>query len=189
VKQFVKRKWVVPVAALVLTFSIGTAAFAATGSSSTDTTAAGASTAVTSTATAGTATSDAAAATTATTATGTAPGTATAPDSTKPWGNQRSDETLLTGDTLTKVQAAAVAKASSDATVVRVETDADGNAAYEVHMVKADGTLSTVYVDESFTVVSVQDGPAGGGHGDHQRGPDKDSNNSSSSTSSSSTTN
>jgi uncharacterized membrane protein YkoI len=166
VKQFLKRRWVVPVAALVLTFAIGGAAFAATGSSSTDTTAAGTSTAVTSTATAGGA-------------------TATAPDSSKPWGNQRSDETLLTGDTLTQVQAAAVAKAGTDATVVRVETDADGNAAYEVHMVKTDGTLSTVYVDESYKVVSVQDGPAGCPGGDHKRGADNDADDASGSTGSS----
>ena len=73
-----------------------------------------------------------------------------------PWGHQRSDETLLTGDTASKVQAAAVAKAGAGATVVRVETDADGNAAYEVHMTKADGTPFTVYVDKSFAVVSVE---------------------------------
>ena len=73
-----------------------------------------------------------------------------------PWGAQRSDETLLTGDTASRVQALAVAKVGSGATVVRVETDADGHAAYEVHMVKADGTPVTVYVDKSFNVVSVE---------------------------------
>ena len=72
-----------------------------------------------------------------------------------PWGNQRSDETLLTGDTATKVTEAALAEAGDDATVVRVETDADGNASYEAHIVKADGTPVTVYVDESFNVVST----------------------------------
>ena len=73
-----------------------------------------------------------------------------------PWGAQRSDETLLTGDTAAKVQQVALAKVGSGATVVRVETDADGHAAYEVHMVKADGTPVTVYVDKSFTVVGVE---------------------------------
>jgi hypothetical protein len=73
-----------------------------------------------------------------------------------PWGAQRSDETLLTGDTASRVQALAVARVGSGATVVRVETDADGHAAYEVHMVKADGTPVTVYVDKSFNVVSVE---------------------------------
>ena len=71
------------------------------------------------------------------------------------WGGQRSDETLLTGDTASKVEAAALAKVSGG-TVVRVETDADGNAAYEAHMTRADGTPVTVYVNKSFEVVSVE---------------------------------
>jgi hypothetical protein len=79
------------------------------------------------------------------------------------WGPQRSDETLLTGETASKVQAAAKAK-EPNATVSRVETDADGHAAYEVHMVRSDGTLVTVYVDKQFKVVSEETGmpaPAG----------------------------
>jgi uncharacterized membrane protein YkoI len=83
----------------------------------------------------------------------------------QPWGHQRSDETLLTGDTAAKVRALALAKVPGG-TVVRVETDADGNAAYEAHMVKADGTPATVYVNKQFEVVSVQTGmprpPQGG---------------------------
>ncbi len=46
-------------------------------------------------------------------------------------------------------------------TIIRVETDADGNAAYETHMVKADGTPATVYVNKQFQVVSVQTGMPG----------------------------
>jgi uncharacterized membrane protein YkoI len=84
-----------------------------------------------------------------------------APTAQQPWGNQRPDETVLTGDTKSKVQAAAEAKLPG-ATVVRVETDADGNAAYEVHMVKSDGTPATVYVDEQFGVVGVETGMPGG---------------------------
>jgi hypothetical protein len=80
----------------------------------------------------------------------------TPPTSGNPWGGQRSDETLLTGDAKAKVEAAAVAKVGSGATVVRVETDADGHAAYEVHMTKSDGTPVTVYVDKSFEVVGVE---------------------------------
>ena len=71
------------------------------------------------------------------------------------WGGQRSDETLLTGETLSKVTKAAQAKVPGG-TIVRVETDADGNAAYEAHMTTADGSLTTVYVDKSFDVVSVE---------------------------------
>jgi hypothetical protein len=73
-----------------------------------------------------------------------------------PWGSRRSDETLLTGDTLAKVKAAALAKVGSDATIVRIETDADGHAAYEAHMLKSDGTPVTAYVDTSYTVVGVE---------------------------------
>ncbi|HZQ04064.1 MAG TPA: hypothetical protein VFA88_08585 [Gaiellaceae bacterium] len=80
-----------------------------------------------------------------------------APPAAQQWGHQRSDETLLTGDTKSKVEAAATAKLPG-ATVIRTETDADGNAAYEVHMVKQDGTPATVYVDRSFGVVKVETG-------------------------------
>jgi hypothetical protein len=71
---------------------------------------------------------------------------------------QRSDETLLTGDTAAQVRKAALA-AVSGGTIERVETDADGNAAYEAHMVRSDGTRVTVYVNKSFDVVSVKSGP------------------------------
>jgi hypothetical protein len=76
------------------------------------------------------------------------------------------NETLLTGTTASKVQAAAVA-AESGATVIRVETDSSGKAPYEVHMRKADGTYVTVYVDSSFKVVSTDTG-FGGGPGGQQ---------------------
>ena len=83
-----------------------------------------------------------------------------APGMGRPWGHQRSDETRLTGDALRKVTAAAKAKLPG-ATVVRVETDADGNAAYEAHMVRSDGTPATVYVNKQFDVVSVESGMPG----------------------------
>jgi hypothetical protein len=53
------------------------------------------------------------------------------------------------------VTAAAKARVSGG-TVVRVETDADGNAAYEAHMTDANGSPVTVYVNKSFDVVSVE---------------------------------
>src|SRR5262245_44366443 len=71
---------------------------------------------------------------------------------------QRHDETLLTGDTAAKVRAAALAKVSGG-TVDRVETDADGNAAYEAHMTRSDGSRVTVYVNKAFEVVGVANGP------------------------------
>jgi hypothetical protein len=82
-----------------------------------------------------------------------APAGATAQD---PWGPQRSDETLLTGDTAEKVKQLALAKVGNGATIVRVETDADGHAAYEAHMIEADGTPVTVYVDKQLDVVGVE---------------------------------
>jgi hypothetical protein len=77
------------------------------------------------------------------------------PNGQRPWGGQRSDETLLTGDAASKVTAAANARVSGG-TVVRVETDADGNAAYEAHMTDANGSPVTVYVNKSFDVVGVE---------------------------------
>ena len=85
---------------------------------------------------------------------------AAAPSAQQPWGHHRSDETPLTGNALAKVTAAAKAEVPGG-TIIRVETDADGNAAYEAHMVKADGTPATVYVNKQFQVVSVQTGMPG----------------------------
>ncbi len=79
----------------------------------------------------------------------------TAPDPQNPWGGQRSDEKRLTGDALAKVRATALAEVPN-ATIVRVETDGDGNAAYEAHVLEADGTPATVYIDKQFDVVSVE---------------------------------
>src|SRR5438874_767242 len=94
---------------------------------------------------------------TGTTTTTTATATPAAPSGASaqsPWGHQRSDETLLTGDALAKVKAIALAKVPGG-TIVRVETDADGHAAYEAHMTNADGSPVTVYVDSNFDFVSV----------------------------------
>lgn len=82
---------------------------------------------------------------------------AAAPKSQQPWGRQRSDETPLTGDALARVTQLAKAKVPGG-TIVRVETDADGHSAYEAHMIKADGTPVTVYVNKQFEVVSVESG-------------------------------
>ena len=103
----------------------------------------------------GSSSSGAAAATTTVTTPQTAPAPQGAPNGGQPWGGQRSDESLLTGDTASKVEAAAKARVSG-ATIVRVETDADGNAKYEAHIVKSDGTPATVYVNEQFEVTGVE---------------------------------
>ncbi len=63
-------------------------------------------------------------------------------------------ETPLTGDDLAKATAAA-ATAEPGSTVVRAETDADGDS-YEVHITKADGTKATVKLNADFTVKTVE---------------------------------
>ena len=82
-------------------------------------------------------------------------------------------ESLVTGDALTKLTDAALAKFPG-ATVIRVENDSDGDK-YEVHLKKADGSVVTVTFDENFVVTGdhegfgdpAKGGPAGGPRGDH----------------------
>ena len=66
-------------------------------------------------------------------------------------------EALLTGDTATKVKAAALA-AVPGGTIERVENDAEGSP-YEAHMTKADGTHVTVKVGADFKVTTIETGP------------------------------
>ena len=70
--------------------------------------------------------------------------------------SQRPDEHLLTGDTATKVRAAALARYPG-ATVLRVETDSDG--VYEAHLTTTDGRRVTVEVDKAFKVTGEEAGP------------------------------
>jgi hypothetical protein len=65
-------------------------------------------------------------------------------------------ETLLTGETATKVETAALAEVPGG-TIIRVETDSSGSP-YEAHVRKSDGSIVTVFVDENFQVTSVQSG-------------------------------
>jgi trimeric autotransporter adhesin len=164
-KKFLKEKWAIPVATLVLTLSIGSAAFAATGSSSTDTSTVDTSTAITSTAAASTDTT--AAAPTDSTA-------AAATDSTAGDKSSTNGETALTGDILAQVKAAALAAAGSGATLQSAtnETDnSDSSIKYEAFVTKSDGTSVKMYLDASFKVVSSETGKDGkggrGGHGSH----------------------
>jgi hypothetical protein len=62
-------------------------------------------------------------------------------------------ETPLTGTTATKVKAAALAKVPG--TIDRLETNVDGSAPYEAHIVKSDGTEVEVQVSKDFTVAAV----------------------------------
>ena len=81
---------------------------------------------------------------------------------TDPSKPMRSDEKLLTGATRAKVLAAVQAK-YPDATIQRVETDADG--VYEAHVVNA-GTPMIVQVGKDFTITGTQTGHGGDHDGD-----------------------
>jgi hypothetical protein len=72
----------------------------------------------------------------------------------------RSDEKAAS----TALSAAAVSVAVPGATVYRVETDA-GDAAYEVHLTKADGSLATVKFDKNLAVLRVESGMGQGDPG------------------------
>ncbi|MDQ1382066.1 MAG: hypothetical protein QOJ71_2785 [Actinomycetota bacterium] len=96
--------------------------------------------------------------TAATSSTAQSSGTAAAPHDPTKGGHSANGitEALLTGDTATKVKAAATA-AVPGGTIQRVENDAEGST-YEAHMTKADGSQVTVKVDASFKVTSVEAG-------------------------------
>jgi hypothetical protein len=71
-------------------------------------------------------------------------------------GPGRSDEKALDATTAAKLKAAAL-KAVPGGTVDRVETDS-GDATYEAHMTKADGTKVTVKFDKNLAVTGVEGG-------------------------------
>jgi uncharacterized membrane protein YkoI len=78
-------------------------------------------------------------------------------------------EEELSGDKAASVEAAVVA-AYPDATIERMETDAEG-AAYEAHVTLADGSEATVKLDASFAITATETGrgdhEGGGGGGPH----------------------
>src|SRR6476646_4599950 len=80
-------------------------------------------------------------------------------------------ETALAGDQAASAQAAVLA-AYPDATIIRLETDADGDV-YEAHVTMADGSQATVKLDASFAVTGTETGGPGGrgGHGGPGGGP------------------
>jgi uncharacterized membrane protein YkoI len=82
----------------------------------------------------------------------------------------RTPETPLTGDVAAKAKAAAIAKVGGAADSAATETDSSNpDAAYEVHVTKADGTHVTVILDKNYNVLSVETGhgvgPGRHGHG------------------------
>jgi uncharacterized membrane protein YkoI len=81
------------------------------------------------------------------------------------------DEKPLTGETASKVRAAALAKVPGGK-VLRVESDRGG--VYEAHVQKSDGSEVEVKVDKSFNATEVlqrgERGPDGHGRGEHGGG-------------------
>jgi hypothetical protein len=132
----------------------------------------GAATVLTAVTVAGGAVALSSAATAATTSPSTSPSSSTSttvPKNFNPGGSApvRHDEKAVSSADSATLSAAAL-KAVPGATIIRVETDA-GDAAYEVHLTKTDGTLATVKFDKSLTVTKVETGmgqgdprPAGG---------------------------
>jgi hypothetical protein len=86
----------------------------------------------------------------------TAPGAAPRSGAVDESKSQRPDEDLLTGDTASKVRAAALARYPG-ATVLRVETDSDG--VYEAHLTTTDGQRVTVEVGKDFKVTGLESVP------------------------------
>jgi uncharacterized membrane protein YkoI len=136
---------------------------------------AGASAATTSTAAATTGSTPS---TTATTPAATSTTTPTAPTATDPKSSTpvRSDEKATTAAITATLNTKALA-AVPGGTVYRIETDA-GDATYEAHMTKADGSLVTVKFDANLNVTSVETGmgqgdpaPAAGQGGPGAGGP------------------
>jgi hypothetical protein len=82
----------------------------------------------------------------------------------------RSDEKAVSSDDSATLSAAAL-KAVPGATIIRVETDA-GDAAYEAHLKKSDGSLATVKFDKNLAVTKVETG-MGMGDPRHHGGPGK----------------
>jgi uncharacterized membrane protein YkoI len=66
----------------------------------------------------------------------------------------QSGEPLLTDAALARVTAIAFEEVPGGR-ILRVEIDPDAQAAYEVHMLDADGVPMLVYIDESFDYVGL----------------------------------
>ncbi len=71
----------------------------------------------------------------------------------------RPNETALTGDTKTKVEAAVKAR-YPNATILRTETNGDSRAPYESHVKTSDGKELEVLVSKDFAVVGANERPA-----------------------------
>jgi hypothetical protein len=83
-------------------------------------------------------------------------GTAQANDGDHDGGGGHAGESALSSSLTAKLEAEAL-KSVPGGTVDRVERDS-GDATYEAHMTKSDGSKVTVKFDKSYTVTGVEDG-------------------------------
>jgi hypothetical protein len=74
-------------------------------------------------------------------------------------GGRGGDETALTGDTKTKVDAAVLAKYAG-ATIERTESNDDASAPYESHIKTSAGKELEVHVGKDFKVLDASEHPA-----------------------------
>jgi uncharacterized membrane protein YkoI len=80
--------------------------------------------------------------------------TTTNTNASSPSRGRRNDDPLLTDDALAKVRAIALEEVPGGR-ILDVAIDADAHAAYEVHMLNAEGVPTMVYVDGSFDYVGI----------------------------------
>jgi uncharacterized membrane protein YkoI len=72
----------------------------------------------------------------------------------RPSLGRRNDDPLLTDDALAKVRAIALEEVPGGR-ILDVAIDPDAHAAYEVHMLNAEGVPTMVYIDGSFDYVGI----------------------------------
>jgi uncharacterized membrane protein YkoI len=71
-----------------------------------------------------------------------------------PSRGRRNDDPLLTDDALAQVRAIALEEVPGGR-ILDVAIDPDAHAAYEVHMLNAEGVPTMVYIDGSFDYVGI----------------------------------
>jgi uncharacterized membrane protein YkoI len=80
--------------------------------------------------------------------------TTTNTNASSPSRGRRNDDPLLTDDALDKVRAIALEEVPGGR-ILDIAIDPDARAAYEVHMLNAEGVPTMVYVDGSFDYVGI----------------------------------
>ena len=72
----------------------------------------------------------------------------------RPSRSRQNNDPLLTDDALATVRAIALEEVP-DGRILDVAIDPDAHAAYEVHMLNAEGVPTMVYIDDNFDYVGI----------------------------------